>query len=240
MNLEKYVSYVSVPFALVALSTSLPAQALPIQGTASGVFVNPTVGVTTTGVGTSDFTFGDASISTTGPNRFTFTGVSFNTETETPFLIGTFSYFNGTTSGREPSLSSVDLQLGLNFTTPAVGVQTSSFNLGAFQTLNTGTPDENADSVFLPNAFSSTVFTLGGTQYTLQLLGFDNVVGDGFLTSTNTQLNAREGGTASAQLFGLVTAKLPEPPTAVPEPFSILSVLSVTPALLMLRRKSLS
>jgi hypothetical protein len=217
---------------------ALPAQALPIEGAASGVFVNSSpAGTTTTGAGTDNFTFGDPSNFGTGPNRFTFNPVPFNTATETDFLVGTFTYFNGTVLA-STGIDSVDLQVGLNFTTPPAGLQTSSFNLDVIQTLNVGTPDENADAVLLPSGFSSTIFTLGGLRYTLQLLGFDNVVGDGFLTSTNTRLSVREGGTATAQLFGRVTADLPPTnTTTVPEPVSILSLLSLASATLIRRRK---
>jgi hypothetical protein len=198
------------------------------------VFVNPIpIGTTTTGVGTNNFTFGNPAPTV---NRFTFAAAPFNTQTENDFLLGTFTYVNGVTiSGT--AIDFVDLQIGLNFTTPSVGLQTSSFSLNAITTRNVGTPNENADFVLFPSSFSPSVFTLGDTEYTLQLLGFRNVVGDGFLTSTGTQLHVRENSTASAQLFGRVTSNLTGVPTTVPEPSSILSLIGTAVSALLLRRK---
>jgi len=219
-----------------SLCASLPAIAqLPIAGTNSGIFVNPLPGsATTTGVGTNAFTFGN-DLSGMGPNRFTFNAIPFNTQTEADFLVGTFTYFNGTsTSGTQ--IDSVDLRIGSNFTTPPAGLQVSTFGLNVISTPNTGTPDENADAVLLPSSYSSTIFMIGGTQYTLQLLGFRNVVGDGFLTSSNTRLNAREISTVSAQLFGRVTSNL----TGVPEPgtLALLGAAGIAAMLLRRRRKA--
>jgi hypothetical protein len=237
MKREYYSFYVIASAALMAAPFCLPAQALPIAGTTSGVFVNPLpTGSTTTGVETNDLTFGDATGFATGPNRFTFSALPFNTQTDTDFQVGTFTYFNGTTLAGT-TIDAIDLQVGLDFTTPSAGLQTSSFGLDVITTTNTGVPDLDADAVLLPNSFSSTIFMLGDTEYTLQLLGFRNVEGDGFLTSTNTRLNVREGATASAQLFGRVTADLPETPTSVPEPLSILSLFGIASAALPLRRK---
>jgi hypothetical protein len=203
--------------------TAPVARAEFITGTSSGTFVNPLpAGSFVTGVGTSNFTFGDPSTFGTGPSRLIFTGAPFNTSTETDFRIGTLSYFNGTVTADPPGPpASVDLRVQLTFSTPPVGVQNSDFRLQLINSPNTGTPDQNADAVVFPTAFSSTVFSFGGAQYTLQILGFRNVVGDGFLTSDPFRFNVREGLTASADLFGRVTANFPQ---AVPEPATVTSL----------------
>jgi len=148
----------------------------------------------------------------------TFAGVPFNTTTETPFQIGTLTYFNGTTVlGSTPN--TIDLSIALTFTIPGAGTQTSDFTLGLVSTPNTSDPIASADYVYFPSAFSSTIFTIGTTQYTVMLTGFENVVGDaGFLGSNgNTEFHVEEGGTASADLYGEVTTNLtgvvPEPST---------------------------
>jgi len=237
MKCKHHLFYASASTALLALSPlcSLPVLAqLPIEGTVNGVFVNPLpVSATTTGVGTNNFTFGEAFPT---PSRFTFTAVPFNTQTGNDFLLGTFTYVNGE-SLIGTLIDFVDLQIGLNFTTPSVGLQTSSFSLNSISTPNGGTPDEDADFVLIPSSFPSTVFTLSDTQYTLQLRGFRNVVGDSFLISTGTQLHVRENFTASAQLFGRVTSDLIGVPTTVPEPSSILSLIGTVVFALLLRRK---
>jgi hypothetical protein len=237
MKCKHHLFYASASTVLLALSPlcslSVLAQ-LPIEGTTSGVFVNPVpISATTTGVGTNNFTFGASSPTV---NRFTFAAVPFNTQTGNDFLLGTFTYVNGATVAGT-TIDFVDLQIGLNFTTPSVGLQTSSFSLNSISTLNVGTPNENADFVLLPSSFSPSVFTLSDTQYTLQLLGFRNVMGDGFLTSTNMQLHVREDSRASAQLFGRVTSDLTGTPTTVPEPSSILSLIGTAISALLLRRK---
>ena len=190
---------------------------MSVSGTTSGIFVNPNPSggsIVTTGVGTSNFTWGDGS--PPPPNSLSFAAAPFSTTTETPFKIGTLTYFNGTTvSGTTPN--SIDLKITLNFGTPPAGNQSSSFTLMLDSTPNTGTPQQNADYVYFPSAFSNTTFMIGGTTYTLKLTGFQNVRGvAGFLGSNgNTEFHVEEGGTASADLYGVVTSNLsgiaPEP-----------------------------
>jgi PEP-CTERM motif len=194
-----------------------------IVGTSSGIFVNPdpTGGsIVVTGVGTSTFTWGAGD--PPPPNSMSFVGSSFSTTTETPFKIGTLTYFNGTTDlGSTPN--SVNLSVGLHFTAPPAGTQSSAFTLGLVSTTNTSDPIASADYVYFPSGFSSTIFSINGTNYTLMLTGFENVHGSaGFLGSNNnTEFHVEEGGTASADLYGEVTANLtgvigaPEPSTFV-------------------------
>src|SRR6266487_3902903 len=101
------------------------------------------------------------------------------------------------------------------FTGPVgLGAVLSTFTLSLNSTPNLGTPDQNADFVFFPSSFSASVFDIGGTSYTVKLLGFDNVVGDGFLASDGNELHVREGSRATAGLLAVVTSQVP----AVPEP----------------------
>jgi hypothetical protein len=206
--------------SILALSCliSVPALADTVVGSASGVFVNPVPGTATvTGVGTSSFTYGNGTGFGTGPSALTFGGASFSTNFETPFSLGTLTYFNGTIAlGTEAT--AVDLGLTTNFTNPALGNVLSAFTLSLNSTPNTGTPDQNADFVYFPSSFSTSVFTVGGVNYTVQLLGFGSIVGDGFLLSNSTQLHVREGGTATANLLAEVTSRVPSPVGGVPEP----------------------
>jgi len=213
-----------------------PAKGEFIAGTSSAIFVNPLPpGSFVTGVGTSTFSYGDPTRFPTGPSRLSFIGGAFGTVTEADFRIGTLTFFNGTVDPPVPD--TVDLRTQLNFTTPPTGTQNSDFRLQLISTPNVGNADENADAVVFPTAFSSTVFTFGTTQYTVQLLGFRNIVGDGFLTSDSFRLNVRENASASAELFGRVTANVPH---AVPGPAN-LHLLCVGAGLLFgyyrLRRK---
>ena len=217
-----------------ALSLALSASADPIAGTTTGVFVHPVpAGATVTGVGTSAFTWGAGGTFGTGPNRMNFTAVPFSTDTETDFKLGSLSYFNGTTaSGSTPE--TVDLSIGLNFATPPVGLQTSAFTLNLVSTPNTSDPDASADYVNFPSSYPGNTFVIGGTTYNLRVLGFRNIVGDGFLASDSAALHVREMGTATADLYGRVTTQ-----TGVPEPGSLalLTGLAVSGATLLRRRK---
>jgi hypothetical protein len=203
-------------FALFCL-ISVPAVAADVVGSASGVFWNPTpLGTVFTGDGTSNFLYGDNTGQNSPQNQLTFTGSSFSGAFETPFKVGSLFYFNGTTGiGTNPT--AVDLVLSTNFSTPSLPIVTSTFGLSLIVTPNTGDPNGDADFVVLPSTFSPTVFDIGGTNYTVKLMGFDNVVGDGFLESSGTQLHVREGLSATADLFAEVTTDIsggvPEPST---------------------------
>ena len=201
--------------AIIGLVGSLlfsgQAAAAVVTGTTSGNFVNPLPSnAVTTGAGTSNFTFGTGS--GTPPNELSFAGTSFSSAYETPFKVGTLSYFNGSTLGI--AATSVDLSLTMNFVAPNLPSVSNSFALNLVATPNTGTADQNADYVYFPGSFGTSDFDVGGTVYHVQLIGFENIVGDGFLTSDSSQLHVREGSSATADLYAEVTSQVP----AVPEP----------------------
>ena len=201
------------------LLLSVPAIADTVTGSASGIFQNPVPSggsIVTTGVGTNVFTYGDGS--PPPPNSLTFTGSSFTSQPlNTVFSVGTLTYYNGTVaSGSTPN--SVDLAVTLNFTNPALGNILNTVTLGLFSTPNTGTPDENADYVYLPTTFSTQSFIIGGITYHVALEGFGNVIGDGFLGSDPTTLHVRENASATANLLAEVTSQAPPAVGGVPEP----------------------
>ena len=185
---------------------------------ATGTFENPVPGgAVVTGVGTSVFTFGDPEQIGTGPSSLSFAGSAFSGAFETPFKIGTLTYFNGTiTLGTEAT--AVDLALHTTFTTPPLGLVNSAFTLSLTSTPNTGTPDQNADFVTLPSSFVPTTFVIGGTTYTVELTGFVLTGGSGFLDSSDTEFHVLEGGTATADLYAEVTSRIPTTQGSVPEP----------------------
>ncbi|MEP7302735.1 MAG: choice-of-anchor K domain-containing protein [Caldimonas sp.] len=206
--------------ALAGLALGLAALpiafAQPVSGTTAAAWNNPLPtgpAIVTTGVGTAFFTWGDSSAFGTNPNSLLFEGDSFVGVLESPFKVGKITYYNGTTAiGSTPD--SVDLSLTLNFTTPALPPVVGSYLFTLNTTPNTADPDESADFVNLPSAFSSTDFLIGSTTYRVKLVGFDNIVGDGFLTSDAFQLHVREDATASADLYAIVTTQaIPEPET---------------------------
>jgi hypothetical protein len=193
-----------------------PARASDVTGSASATFVNPQPGdAAVTGVGTNVLTYGVASGAPA--NSLSFSGVGFSSAFETPFKVGTLTYFNGTTYGVPPT--SVDFNLATNLTNPALGLVQTIFSLSIVATINGGIdPDADADFVNLPSTFTPTLFNIGGTNYTVKLVGFENVVGDGFLASSGSQLHVREGLSATADLYAEVTSDTSGTIGGVPEP----------------------
>lgn len=185
----------------------------------------------TSGVGTNCFQWGTPFTHGGSPNQLIFSGDAFASVLGGEFSLGTLSYHNGTIyAGTEAA--SVDLQLMVNFTNPAATNQTSSFLVNLLSTPNnTGTAAGDADYVFLPSSFETQSFTVGGVVYDFSLTGFRNVVGDGFLSSSATEFHVIETGTASAQLYGRVTAR------NIPEPGTFALALLAVPAIVGLRRR---
>jgi len=208
----------SILSACALSAVALHVAADPVAGSTGGTWVNPTPtggSIVTTGVGTSTFTWGDSTGLGAGDNTLAFAGGPFSSVTETPFKVGTITYHNGTTfAGTLPS--TVDLALTLAFGTPSLGNVVSNYTFNLVSTTNGGIdPNADADFVDLPSAFSTTSFVIGAITYSVKLLGFQNVTGDGFLASSASEFHVREGLTASADLYAEVTqtAAVPEPQT---------------------------
>lgn len=209
--MKKIYSLVAVPIAMLLFSANLQAQA--IIGSSSGTFVNPSgpPGMQVSGVGTSNFTWGTGSPFSSPPSSLSFAGTPFSTSVDTVFSFGTLSYYNGIILlGTEAT--GVDLSAQLALTTPSGINQSFTYNLGLITTPNVGDANANADIVQFQTTFPSSSFTAGGVNYTLEFLGVGSIVGSGF--STVNQFHVLEGGAASAELLGRVTANFP----AVPEP----------------------
>ena len=207
--MKKIISAAFIASSLFAMS----AQAADVAGTSSATFTAPLPSNTTfTGVGTNVFTWGDPSNFNVGANKLTFTGSTFSSLFDTPFKIGTLTYFNGTTaSGTTPT--SLTFNSSINFSQPSIPAVNSSFGLTLNSTPNTTDTTASADFVNFTSTSSSSRFVIDGVTYTVNITGFQNVVGDGFLVSSPTELHVLEGKTASADLFAVVTAAAP-----VPEP----------------------
>lgn len=212
--MNRFVRIVTI--GLVAILACTVAMADPIAGSTSGVFNNPTgeagAPLYYSPTGLSTFSWGETGFGTS-QNSLSFAGTGFNTSTETPFKIGTMTYFNGTTVVGT-NATGVDLDVTLAFTVPSGQNETFTFNLGIVTTPNVGTDQQNADILTLPGFFSPQTFTYNGTTYQVQLTGWSNVNADGFVVGND--LHVYEGGTASADLNGIVTANI------VPEPGSFL------------------
>jgi hypothetical protein len=195
-----------------------PAKAQFFVGSSSGTFGTPTPTTATfTGVGTNTFTWGVGN----PPNSLNFEGSSFSTNSNQRFSIGDLTYFNGSISAGTEA-DSVPLNILLSLTNPTGINETFVFDFDIINTPNNGTPEQNADFVFPVSVIPSQSFNVGGTDYTLELLGFSQ---DGGVTVEN-EFRVLEGATTTAVLFGQITVAPPNP-TETPEPSAMIGLLAV-------------
>ena len=211
----------------ILLITSLiacnQATAGMFTGDSSGTFVDPTgsSSLVVTGVGTDHLTWGAGT-----PGELQYTGHAFDVDENSPFVFGTLDYFNGTTTSNSAA-DSVDLSVGLSFTSPSTGAENFIFDLGIINTTNTSDPQASADYVNFDNAVPDASITLNGVAYTLEFLGFGTLNGGGF--TIDNSFRVLENDSASVDLIGRITLASgtsddsdAEPEVSVPEPESIL------------------
>jgi hypothetical protein len=136
----------------------------------------------------------------------------------TNFLLGTLRHYNNPINGGT-AVSSVDLTLATVIAGAVPATQNFSFRFFVDETPNvnpcqyTSTPGNPcADAISFTNLSTTSSFTIGGLQYTLELIGFSADNGKSFTSSFISQ----EGGTNSAGLYARFTA-----PRRVPEPASL-------------------
>jgi hypothetical protein len=204
----------SVLVFVVAAAIGAPGIASTFSGSSAGVFVDPAgqPGMTTTGVGTSVFTFGTGFGSP--PNRLAFTGVDgFSAASDSLFSFGSLDYFNGTTA-MGTQATSVNLEISVALTSPLSTNRRFIFPFELITTPNTSDSLASADYVNFVAAASPAYFSYGGVDYTLQFLGFGDIVGGGF--AGVNRFHVLEGQSATASLVGRFTAK--ENVANVPEP----------------------
>jgi len=184
--------------------------------------VNPLPGGVTTGVGTPSFTWGNPTGVDTGANSLQFAGVgAFAPAFESPFEVCTVSYLSETrTLGTTPA--NVSLRLSLTFTQRALPAGAGDYLFSLITPPNLGVaPDADADIVKLSGSVPDTAFLIGPTVYRVKLVGFDNIVGDGFLTSNATEFRVREGLFATADLFATITTESPVIPVPAALPLLV-------------------
>lgn len=121
------------------------------------------------------------------------------------FEIGQLVHFNNPIPmGSE--LTSVDLTVDLDFL-EAAGTKSFTFKLLVNETLNsTGTSPADDDIISFPVSYPTETFDIGGTLYTLQLLGFGSNA-----SSLLDKFQSPEGGTNDTLLWGRITEPVPLP-----------------------------
>jgi hypothetical protein len=227
---------------VTALSFSSPAQGLTFSGVLNATWGEPNSGNNPNpvfrGVGTSTFIWGQEDEDFgTPPNRLSFMESPFETLTNELFKIGDLEYFNGSVLYSidevvsDTTVKSVPLNLSLSLTNPLELNEVFGFNFELENTLNIGTPEENADSVIIVNNMSNRSFTFDGEKYTLELVGFSQ---DGGETNVN-EFRVLEAESTTAALYGKISRV--SPTQTVPEPITIAG-LSLLGIYLLFRKKS--
>jgi hypothetical protein len=201
---------------IVAIGFVSQAQAQTFTGNSSGTWGNPTVGSNDapnySGVGTDTFSWGDPADFGTGANVLTFTGNSISTPIDSIFKVGDLTYFNGSVASGT-TVDSVPLNVLLNLQNPVNKVaEYFGFNFKLVSTPNTGTPEENADFVYVVNNFSDSTFKLANSDYTLKLTGFSQ---NGGVTSVD-QFRVLENQKTTAAIFGKIVQVPSTDPSALP------------------------
>lgn len=201
------------------LSNSLSTQAMTFGGSSSGEFglpLTPGFGVdvflSSAGTGTNNqLNWGQPDQGSVS-NFVRFDGGTFVAGTDSPFKVGDLTYRNGATFGGFDG--DFPLTVTLNFTTPAGVNQSFSYLFNILNTPNTsGDPIADGDRLqFSTTGLSLSTFNVDGVDYTLQLLGFSTDLG----TTIISEFNSLENTTATAGLYGQITAAPIPTPALLP------------------------
>ena len=151
-------------------------------GTDTGTFIDPEpAGATVTGVGTSDFTWGDGD-----PSSLDFTGGSFDATVGVPFKLGTLVFTNGANTN-DPDSVTFEVSVDLTNVPEKNFVLDSSVTL--INTPNTDDPVASADTV-----------SLGGYGYSFHVEEGDSASVDVYATISTGLSGSTAGVVADSRL----------------------------------------
>lgn len=201
-------------------------QAGLFEGSSTGTFENPAgpAGMVTTGVGTSNFTWGSGF----PPSSLGYTGSLFDVNENDSFMFGSLNYYNGAIASGTGA-NSIDLSIVLDFISPSGFSESFTYDLGLINTPNSSDPNASADIVSFDNTVPSNIFSLVGVDYTLEFLGFGTLSGSGF--TIEDSFLVLENASASVDLVGRITS------VSVSEPQTTLLLLLGLAGIAMATRK---
>ncbi len=173
--------------------------AVTFSGQAQATFDAPTPSENAAGAGTALLSWGKPANGST-PSTFRFSGAAIQAPPGREFSLGTLTYHNGQSEvGSE--ITSVTLTVRVNLA--GVAPLTLAVPLSVTTTINNGDPVEDSDTLSVPATFASSGFsTPDGRRYTLKVLGFRSVQGDG--SAALNELTVPEDGIKAAQVWGQV------------------------------------
>jgi hypothetical protein len=196
---------------VLSASLALPAFAATISiDSVTGSWSDVVGGANVSGQGSNQILWGVPSNEFDRQSGYTFDGAApaaFEVDLDTRFTLGDFTHDNFTIrSGGGIDSAVLSLTLGISIDSEPFG-DLLSFNFFHNETPNTGEGCCN-DIVTFDGLSTSDTFVVGGTAYTLDLVGFR--VDDVLMPEFSTQ----EGTSNVAQLRGIFTAaQVPEPGT---------------------------
>jgi len=183
------------------------------------------------GDGTAELVHGN------NPNVLTYSGSAFNAAAESPFAVGSISYFNGATFSNS-TVTSVDATVNVVLTMPP-GLGTQQFNFDFSFVFATNDPDqsaeENADELIISLESAPTTFEVDGKTFTLTLDGFaitsiSGQDGQGLIGSQLQSLLLFENATVTADLLATFTENIPVIPLPHPVGMSSIALLGLLAA----------
>lgn len=224
MELRNLIKVTVFAFAMMGISSWLPLQAVDVinLNSASGTWTNAKSGTGTpsnlSGSGTSTIHWGNGS-----PNSgYNFTGaappISGNLPIGTLFDLGTFTHINFPITGNALTNVNLNVSAGLNINGTPITF------MGIFPFIHNETPNNfspssdprNNDIVTFDNSniSSNSDFVIGGTTYTIGLVGFSQFAdGHNLLPFFSTQENATNTAFLFAQIDTREHFGAPEPAT---------------------------
>jgi hypothetical protein len=188
---------------VAALLPAAPARALPVAGT--GIFVDPVVagGGVVRGEDTSHLAWGSGR---RPRHSLGFSGSRFDADSEGVFSLGTLRYRNGRGAGS----ATADLLIRVAVATPAGGEEELAFALSLVHTPGAA----GGAYVSVAGALPAVTFSLGGTEYQLELLGLEGGA-EAFAANGHGKKQKRSG---SVEVLARLASVAPVAPISVPSP----------------------